>query len=317
MNCAVCAEPANSKCGQCGSRAYCSRECQRQDWKGHKTACKKPVASPCKLCHLERGPHTTVVLPCGHAFHGMCVAQLRPAGVCCECDEELSDPPADLYKQAMEMILDRKQHGDEILQLLKEAAAQGHPLSQLRASDILEEDHLMVESEYWLRLAAKHPCIVGINARLKLGILVFKRDLDEAERLFYEGRVFFDGLGPQKHPAINSIHAKLCYYTAQVAVAKNLPENATHYYEKAVSLHSTLVYLEALGAHLYAMGKYAAADPVLRAYVKKNPSNANVLALLGESAVRQGNPAHAWFKRALKADPLHPKAVVFFSLNNF
>jgi tetratricopeptide (TPR) repeat protein len=313
MNCAVCAEPAKSKCGQCGSRAYCSRECQKQDWKGHKTGCGKLI-SPCKLCGLERGPHTTVVLPCGHAFHGMCVAKMRETGECSDCGDELSDPPSDLYKQAMAMILDRKQHGDEILQLLKEAAAQGHPLSQLRASDILEGLH---ESEYWLRLAAEHPCIVGVNARLKLGILVFKRDLDEAERLFYEGRVFFDGLGAQKHPAINSIHAKLCYYTALVAVAKNLPENATHYYEKAVSLHSTLVYLEAFGAHLYATGKYAAADPILRAYVKKNPSNANVLVLLGECAVRQGKPAEAWFKRALKVDPLHPKAVVFFSSNNF
>jgi tetratricopeptide (TPR) repeat protein len=261
---------------------------------------------------LERGIYNTVVLPCGHAFHGMCVAQMRETGECSECGDELSDPPAELYKEAMTMILDRKQHGDEILQLLKEAAAQGHPLSQLRASDILAEDRLP-ESEYWLRLAAEHPCIVGVNARLKLGILVFQRDLDEAERLFYEGRVFFDGLGAQKHPAINSIHAQLCFYTAEVAVAKNLPENATHYYEKAVSLHNKAAYLEALGAHLYNMGKYAEADPILRACVKKMPQNANVLVMLGECAAHQCLPAQTWFKRALKVDPLHPKALLFFT----
>jgi len=40
-SCGVCgASPADSKCGGCLSRSYCSRECQLVDWKGgHKQAC--------------------------------------------------------------------------------------------------------------------------------------------------------------------------------------------------------------------------------------------------------------------------------------
>jgi tetratricopeptide (TPR) repeat protein len=312
MMCNVCAQPAANKCGKCKTH-YCSRECQVEDWKTHKTRCNKPI-SPCQLCGLERGPHTTVVLPCGDAFHGECVVKMRETGECSECGDALSDPPAEVYKQAMEKLLDRKQtFGDDILALLKEAAAQDHPLSQLRASDMLAEENKMGECEYWLRKAVQHPCIVGVNAKLKLGILLLKRDLDESERLFYEGRIFFDRLGEQKHPAISSIHAQLCFYTAEVAVAKNLPENASFYYEKAVSLHSKASYLEVYAAHLLKMGKYAAAEPVLRKCVKKSP-NANVLAMMGECQKGQGVSPDAWFKRALKMDPLHPKATLFFKL---
>jgi hypothetical protein len=42
--CAFCYDPAKEllKCGQCRKRQFCSRECQRQDWKSHhKQFCKK------------------------------------------------------------------------------------------------------------------------------------------------------------------------------------------------------------------------------------------------------------------------------------
>ena len=32
-------EEASSVCGRCGAVRYCSRECQRTDWKAHKPAC--------------------------------------------------------------------------------------------------------------------------------------------------------------------------------------------------------------------------------------------------------------------------------------
>jgi pre-rRNA-processing protein TSR4 len=39
--CAVCGFAANSRCGRCNSASYCSRDCQKVDWKiGHKTLCE-------------------------------------------------------------------------------------------------------------------------------------------------------------------------------------------------------------------------------------------------------------------------------------
>lgn len=39
--CATCKkEPADNKCGVCGVVYYCDRECQKNDWKVHKTMCK-------------------------------------------------------------------------------------------------------------------------------------------------------------------------------------------------------------------------------------------------------------------------------------
>lgn len=35
----LCGKPAVSKCGKCKLTAYCSRECQRQDWPTHKALC--------------------------------------------------------------------------------------------------------------------------------------------------------------------------------------------------------------------------------------------------------------------------------------
>jgi hypothetical protein len=32
-------EPSLKRCANCGSRAYCSRECQKKAWKFHKYAC--------------------------------------------------------------------------------------------------------------------------------------------------------------------------------------------------------------------------------------------------------------------------------------
>ncbi|KAI8809210.1 hypothetical protein BJ742DRAFT_241191 [Cladochytrium replicatum] len=37
--CAVCFQPASSKCGQCKIARYCSNACQKSDWKMHKREC--------------------------------------------------------------------------------------------------------------------------------------------------------------------------------------------------------------------------------------------------------------------------------------
>ena len=38
--CAVCSKKSKSQCGGCKMRRYCSRECQKADWKTHKKVCK-------------------------------------------------------------------------------------------------------------------------------------------------------------------------------------------------------------------------------------------------------------------------------------
>eukprot|EP00741_Cyanophora_paradoxa_P018080 tig00021037_g17457.t1 len=49
--CARCSAPASQRCGACEERNYCSRECQRADWRAHKPNCKRssvpaPTATP-------------------------------------------------------------------------------------------------------------------------------------------------------------------------------------------------------------------------------------------------------------------------------
>ena len=47
--CAKCSKPATMKCSKCKVvlTHYCSRECQRDDWKGHKKVCgKAPKTEP-------------------------------------------------------------------------------------------------------------------------------------------------------------------------------------------------------------------------------------------------------------------------------
>ena len=38
--CDVCGKKGGKKCGSCGNAIYCSRECQKQDWKNHRSACQ-------------------------------------------------------------------------------------------------------------------------------------------------------------------------------------------------------------------------------------------------------------------------------------
>ena len=42
-SCAVCGIGGVKLCGRCKDRCYCSAECQRADWKTHKTSCCKNI----------------------------------------------------------------------------------------------------------------------------------------------------------------------------------------------------------------------------------------------------------------------------------
>lgn len=41
--CFICGKANSKKCGRCGLKYYCSKECQKLDWKHHKPYCNKPL----------------------------------------------------------------------------------------------------------------------------------------------------------------------------------------------------------------------------------------------------------------------------------
>ena len=51
-SCHVCKNLTRKKCGGCNNIFYCSKECQRTDWKEHKKICKK------KSSYIFNGFHT-------------------------------------------------------------------------------------------------------------------------------------------------------------------------------------------------------------------------------------------------------------------
>lgn len=52
--CNVCGEPTHKTCASCGVRRYCSRECQKKDWKLHKQYCAEPDSELDTLDLYER-----------------------------------------------------------------------------------------------------------------------------------------------------------------------------------------------------------------------------------------------------------------------
>ena len=53
MLCNVCGVKASSHCSKCKKRVYCSRECQRSDFKIHKQYCRVPITDRDRLKELE------------------------------------------------------------------------------------------------------------------------------------------------------------------------------------------------------------------------------------------------------------------------
>ena len=41
--CSLCHKIAHSKCSLCYEQDYCSRDCQKTDWKNHKKVCKGKI----------------------------------------------------------------------------------------------------------------------------------------------------------------------------------------------------------------------------------------------------------------------------------
>lgn len=53
MLCNICDAKASSHCSKCKKRVYCSRECQRSDYKIHKQYCRPPITDRDRLKELE------------------------------------------------------------------------------------------------------------------------------------------------------------------------------------------------------------------------------------------------------------------------
>ncbi|KAJ7871905.1 hypothetical protein B0H14DRAFT_2723398 [Mycena olivaceomarginata] len=92
QNCAnECGKPAESTCSGCKSARYCGVECQKQDWKRHKPACRslgKPPTTHCTGCRLrfggQNGKPDEICPDCGYVACEDCACHNRRGSCYCE-----------------------------------------------------------------------------------------------------------------------------------------------------------------------------------------------------------------------------------------
>ena len=162
-------EGARMCCAQCNRAWYCGRPCQKRHWKRHKKACVASIAAEARraarmreataarggegfdkeTCVICVGPVVAPVeLPCGHAYCGTCLAELRAkqvAQACPLCRSVLPPGLDGLFELAFRaqkriggmatrgeafadplLLATVQEEIDEVLAMLTEAAAQGH-----------------------------------------------------------------------------------------------------------------------------------------------------------------------------------------------
>ena len=234
MACSVCGVPkAAHTCGECKSANYCSRECQKGDWRAHKNVCAafkrlaalertfevqenrldavaarlKYVENPCFCCGLQRAVITDVMLDCcGLVIHGMCLAEERAAsGECPQCGDPLPSAPDVLYAQAIKLTTRNKyrlQKGQPLapediggaFNLHLEAAKQGHVNAQMR-----------VYEAYWMGM------IVARNADVALYFLALAATHQPVTMASANAKVI---LGDYYYDRLEDLAAQKTYYGA-------------------------------------------------------------------------------------------------------
>ena len=71
MSCGTCGTKENlSMCSGCNVQKYCSKKCQKKDWKKHKHDCNLPE---CPICFERVDKKNSITTECGHTFHASCM----------------------------------------------------------------------------------------------------------------------------------------------------------------------------------------------------------------------------------------------------
>lgn len=71
IQCGTCGvEERLSMCGNCNRQQYCSKKCQKKDWKDHKKTCLLPE---CPICFELIDKVNSLTTECGHTFHTSCI----------------------------------------------------------------------------------------------------------------------------------------------------------------------------------------------------------------------------------------------------
>ena len=335
------------RCSQCHFAWYCGQPCQKKHWKQHKRACVGAVAAQARhatqkrrvtaargggnidkeTCVICVGPVVAPVeLPCGHAYCGACLAELRTkqvAQACPMCREEL--PPGldgllDLAFRAVWRILGMVDRGemawatlppaeqeeiDEALAMLTEAVAQGRHGGQgaLTLGFLLQRvrnDSDGAEAAYRAAVAADPGC--G-EAHTNLGNLLHAReDFDGAEAAFRAAIAADPGFAK----AHNSLGALL------KAVRKDF-DGAEAAYRASIALDpgdATARYN--LGTVLQNQRKdYDGAEAAYRAAIALDPGYAKAHSNLGGLLLqirKDYDGAEAAFRAAIAAEPGYANA---------
>lgn len=130
MSCAACGLPSSLSCSACSGPKYCSKRCQKSDWKKHKLMCgtcpkceKAVVLCTCSeepLCYICMERHGTLLQPClcTSFVHRDCVIRFAITNnkqVCMLCHHYF---PHDISYEIAEMQLTAAREGDDRAQLL-------------------------------------------------------------------------------------------------------------------------------------------------------------------------------------------------------
>jgi len=84
MSCGTCGITENlSICAGCNKQTYCSKKCQKKDWKKHKVGCN---LSECPICYEKIEKVNSMTTECGHLFHTSCMMKHASVnGFSCPC----------------------------------------------------------------------------------------------------------------------------------------------------------------------------------------------------------------------------------------